>query len=63
MTPYELALDLYHERAAIRELLGGQDRYTAEREAWAEVQLTSGLRNLGEWRLLADDTGNSDDSH
>jgi hypothetical protein len=63
MTPYDLALDLYQERAAIREFLGDQDRYTADRGAWAEVQLTSGLRNLGQWRPIAEGTGNSHNSY
>lgn len=31
-------LDLYEERAGIREFCGGQDRATAEREAWRDVQ-------------------------
>lgn len=43
MTPDDLALDIYEERAAIREFDGGQDRAEAERAAWIEARRAAGV--------------------
>lgn len=47
LTPYELAREIFEERAAIREFCGGQDRAEAERAAWIEAQRTVGIMDLG----------------
>ena len=46
MTSEELALDLYEERAAIREYEGGQDRAEAEAAAWQEAMRAAGITAL-----------------
>lgn len=60
MTPEALALDLYEERAAIREFDGGQSRPEAERAAWTEARRAAGETILEQWRREADDTTNPD---
>lgn len=58
MTPEALALDIYEERAAIREFDGGQSRPEAEAAAWAEARRAAGITWLDEWRREADDAHN-----
>jgi len=47
MTPYELACEIFEERAAIREFCGGQERAEAERAAWIEAQRAVGIMDQG----------------
>ena len=56
MIPEEPALDLFEERAAIREYDGGQDRAEAEAAAWQEATRAAGITHLDEWPNRADDT-------
>ena len=60
MTPEALALDLYEERAAIREYCGGQSRPEAERAAWQEARRAAGITALDEWCARADDVTDPD---
>jgi hypothetical protein len=60
MTPEALALDLYEERAAIREFCGGQDRHEAEAAALIEARRAAGIADLDDWRARADDIHDPD---
>ena len=53
LSPEELALDHFEERAAIREFSGGQDRAEAEAAALVEASEASGIA-VERLRILAD---------
>jgi len=60
ITPDDPARDLHEEKAANRQLGGGQDRADAKRAAWPEARRAAGITALDDWRREADDPHNPD---